>query len=365
LRARLEAAGPPTIGVEEELMLLDPLTLELAPVADQVVERLGDDPRFKLELPAAQIELVTEPCSDVMEAGSAIAAGRSALREACGDLARPAGAGTHPFARAPARLSSHPRYEPTRREYGPVAARQLVFGLHVHVRLAGEQRALAVYNALRSHLPALAALGANAPYYEGRDSGMASVRPKLSELLPRQGVPPALAGLDEMVAGIEWGLRSGALPTVGAWWWELRLHPVLGTIEVRVPDQQARVSQTVALAGVVHCLVAWLAARRDGGETLPVHPTWRIEENRWSAARHGMDGQMSDLDTGERRATADHVGALLDAIGPYAAELGAKGALEEARRLAAENGARRTRRLNEPGDALGVCRWLAREFDAC
>jgi glutamate---cysteine ligase / carboxylate-amine ligase len=345
-------------------MLLDPSTLDLAPVADQVVERLGDDPRFKLELPAAQIELITEPCADVVEAAKALAAGRSALQDACEGIARPAGAGTHPFARAPAQLSSHPRYEPTRREYGPIAARQLVFGLHVHVRLAGEQRALAVYNALRSYLPLLAALGANSPYYEGRDSGMASVRPKLSELLPRQGVPPPLSSLDEMVAAIEWGLRSGALPTVGAWWWELRLHPVLATIEVRVPDQPARMSQSVALAAVVHCLVAWLAARHDGGERLPVHPTWRIEENRWSAARHGMEGTMSDLDTGERRPTAERVAELLDAVEPHAAGLGAQDALSGARELARENGAQRTRRLASEGDAVGVCRWLAREFSA-
>jgi carboxylate-amine ligase len=223
---------------------------------------------------------------------------------------------------------------------------------------------VAVVNALRSYLPLLAALGANSPWYEGRDSTMASVRPKLSELLPRQGVPPAFATLDEMVAAIEWGLRSGALPTVGAWWWELRLHPVLGTIEVRVPDQQARMAHSVALAGVVHCLVAWLGARHDGGEDLPVHPTWRIEENRWSAARHGTEGTMSDLETGERRPTAEHVAELLDAVEPHAPELGATGALAAARELARENGARRTRRLAGSGDAVGVCRWLAREFAA-
>ena len=126
-----------------------------------------------------------------------------------------------------------------------------MFGLHVHVAIRGADRALAVYNALRSHLPELAALAANAPFYEGRDSGLASVRSRISGLLPRQGVPPALPSWD----AYEEALRWCAFDDPRQWWWELRLHPVFGTVEVRVPDTQTTVADTAAVGAVVHALV--------------------------------------------------------------------------------------------------------------
>ncbi len=196
------------------------------------------------------------------------------------------------------------------------------------MRIGGAERSLAVYNALRSYLGEIAALAANAPFHEGRDTGMASIRPKISETLPRQGVPPAFESLEEFAGALEWAATAGVAPEPRMWWWELRLHPVHGTIEARVPDQQATVGETVAVAEFVRALVLDLAARHDAGEELPVHPTWRIAENRWSAARHGLDGFMADLDTGERRPTRERLAELIDRFGagsgpPLAAENGA------------------------------------------
>jgi carboxylate-amine ligase len=295
LRAAFERPGPATVGLEEEVMLLGAETLDLAPHAAEVVEQL-DDPRFKIEMPAAQLEIVTAPHATVAAAAEELARARADLAASLAPRFRVAGAGAHPFAAGSGPLNPGPRYEAIEAEYASVARRQLVFGLHVHVAISGADRALAVYNALRSYLPQLAALAANAPFYEGRDSGLASVRSRISGLLPRQGVPPAFESFEAYAEALRWC----GFDDPRQWWWELRLHPVFGTVEVRVPDTQTTVEETAAVATVIHDLVNRLAERPE-----PVHESWRIDQNRWSACRHGLEGEMTDLATGERRATRE------------------------------------------------------------
>lgn len=363
LRAILDRPGELTVGIEEELMVLDAQTLDLAPRARELLTALEGDPRFKPELPAAQIELVTTPARTVGAAAAQLTEGRRRLAEAASGDVRLAAAGTHPFASEEGALNDDNRYRRTREEYGWVARRQLVFGLHVHVRVPGADRALAVYNAMRSYLPELAALAANAPFHRGRDTGLASIRPKLSELLPRQGVPPPLGGVEELADALRWGVRSRAFPEARLWWWELRLHPLHGTVEVRVPDQQTTVAETAAIAALVHPLVVRLAARHDAGEELRCDPTWRIEENRWSACRHGMEGALADLETGEPRATRERLRGLLEELGPTADALGCGAELASARALTEATGADRQRAAGG-GEARATAAWLASRFGA-
>jgi carboxylate-amine ligase len=351
------AVGAPTVGVEEELMLLDPGTLDLAPRAREVLARVDGDRRFKPELPAAQLELLTDPVADLGELEAQLVAARRDLAAAADGIGRLAGSGAHPFAAEEGDLNAAETYRLTREEYGSVARRQLVFGLHVHVRIGGADRSLAVYNALRSHLGEIAALAANAPLHGGRDTGMASIRPKISETLPRQGVPPAFASLDEFAGALGWAAAAGVAPEPRMWWWELRLHPVHGTIEARVPDQQTTVGETVAVAAFVRALVLDLAARHDAGEQLRVDPTWRIGENRWSAARHGLEGTMADLVTGERVPTRERLRALLDRL-----EAGGAAGLAATRRLVDENGAIRQRTRAEAAGLVEATRDLASRF---
>ena len=361
LRNRFDAGRSLTIGLEEELMLLDPVTLDLTPEAPAALGLVVDDERFKLELPAAQIEVVTRPCTSVAEAARALAAARGRLAEALAGRYRLAGAGVHPFAAAHGVLNSTPRYDRTAREYGDVARRQLVFGLHVHVGVAGAERALAVFNALRSHLPEIAALAANAPFYEGRDSGLASVRPKLCELLPRQGVPPAIASWEALAQAYAWGHRSRRFEA-GQWWWEARLHPVHGTIEVRVPDTQITVSDTAAIGAVVHALVHHLSARHDAADLPPVAETWQIAENRWSACRHGLDGRLADLATGATMPARERLASLLTDLEAGAAQVGASRELEGAKAMLDGNGAQRQREVAAGGGVREVVGWLADAF---
>jgi carboxylate-amine ligase len=355
-----------TVGVEEELMLLDPRTLDLAPRAAEVLERVEGDPRFKHELPAAQLEIVLPPASTVGEATGALTAARKDLAAAASGIGVLAGAGAHPFAATEGEISGGERYEAIAREYGSIARRQLVFGLHVHVAVRPADCALAVYNALRGHLPLIAALAANAPYHAGEDTGLASVRPTISTLLPRQGVPPPMASWEELEAAVDWGMASGAMGHRSQWWWEARLHPEFGTVEVRVPDTQTTVGETGAIAAFVHALVVRLAERHADGDELTAAPSWRIAENRWSACRYGLEGTMADLVTGKPAPTRERIGALLAELEPVAQRLGSAAELTGVD-LAA-NGAARQRAVGAApptaaaSPAHRVTAWLASRF---
>jgi carboxylate-amine ligase len=211
-------------------------------------------------------------------------------------------------------------------------------------------------------LPLLAALAANAPFYEGADTGLASIRPKLGELLPRQGVPPAIESWEAYAETFRWGAVSGAFRNAGTWWWELRLHPGFGTLEFRVPDAQSSVADAAAIAAVAQALVAWLGERHDAGEELPVLPTWRIEENRWSACRDGIEGHMADLQTGTLDSTRAHWEKLLADVRPYGARLHSQQALAHAGEMTRANGAIAQRRVAKQGGVAAVARWLTEQF---
>jgi carboxylate-amine ligase len=353
VRAIFDAPAPFTIGIEEELMLLDPETLDLAPVGEQLKARVPDDGRFKVEMPAAQFEIASPPLRDAAHAAEFLRTARQDLAEAAQGIAKLACAGVHPFADEEGELNAGERYKRVHAEYGGIARRQLAFGLQVHVAIRPADTALKVYNGLRSHLPELLALAANSPIYRGTDTGLAAVRPKLCELLPRQGVPPHLASWDEYAQALRWGAAAGALPDPGVWWWELRPHPSFGTLEVRVPDAQRTVDEAAAIVATVRALAKHLAEGED--TTQPPIPTWRIEENRWQALRHGLDGTMADLETGEPTPTRERLSALLDTI--------ASGHdLTPARALVQENGAAQQRELFAEAGARGVTEWLTNGF---
>jgi glutamate---cysteine ligase / carboxylate-amine ligase len=353
MRARFDDAAPLTVGIEEEVMLVDRDTLDLLPRAKEVVARAAD-PRFTLELPASQLEIVLPPTASVGESVAALATARRDLAAAADGIGLLLAAGAHPFAAPLGRLNDGRRYRAIAREYGDVARLQLVCALQVHVAVGGQERTLAVYNALRPHLPELAALAANAPFYAGRDSGLASVRPQIGGLLPRQGVPPAFATWDEFADA----LRSGGFPPE-QWWWELRPRPALGTLELRVPDTQCTIADAAAVAAFAHCLVAWLAARHDAGDLPAPVPTWRIEEHRWAACRHGLDAELPVA--GAREPVRELLARRVESLAPTAARLGCTDELRETRRLLQANGAERQRAAAH-GDARAAARSLARDF---
>jgi carboxylate-amine ligase len=340
-------------------MLLDPRTLDLAPVAQELAR---DGAPLKLELPASQLELATTPARSVADAIAQLADGRRALAASAAGRALPAVAGAHPFAAPLGPLNAGDRYDAIQREYGDIARAQLLCALQVHVAVGGADRTLAVYNALRGHLPELAALAANAPFHAGRDSGCASVRPLVAGLLPRQGVPPPLASWEAFADGLRWGAQAGGVPEPRRWWWELRPHPAFGTLELRVPDAQTTLADAAAVAAFAHALVGWLAERFDDGEPLGAPETWRIAENRWAALRHGLEGRFADLESGAPRPVRDVLSERLEQLAPAAERLGCIADLASAGRLIETNGALRQRAVAARDGLPGLARWLAERY---
>ncbi len=348
LRARFDAPDELGIGIEEELFLLDGETLDLLPHAREVIARVDGDPRFKLELPAAQLEIVTPPCPDVASAVESLRAARRDLAAAAAPIGRLMTAGAHPTAAELGVLTDDPRYQRTLDEYGERARRQLVSGLHLHVSLGGADRTLAVYNAFRSYLPELAALAANAPFHGGRDTGLASIRPTIAVYLQRQGVPPIIPSWEWFASALQWGQASDTVPDARRWWFELRLHTTYGTLELRAPDAQSSVAAVHGVAAFAYDLMHALAARFDAGEALPVHDSWRIDENRWAAMRDGVEGTLADLDTGARVPTRELLASRLPSLHPTT----------EA--LIRANGAIRTRSMGVDGAAAYLAdQWCA------
>ncbi len=361
LRAAFDAAPAYTIGIEDEVMLLDPETLELAPVAQTLLDRCHEGEPFKLELPASQLEIAPAPRRGVEELAAELLVLRRTAQSRAEGLAELATAGVHPLSRGVGALNRLPRYRGTFAQYGAVAARQLVCALQVHVAVGEAERALAVYNAARSYLPCLAALGANAPIYEGGDTGLASVRPEICRLLPRQGVPPVLESWEALAETYRWGAAFGSFSS-RSWWWELRPHPRYGTLEFRVPDGQSDVAGAAALAAVAQALVVWLGERHEDGEALPVAPAWQIEENRWSACRHGVEGAMADLRSGAPRSTREVLHELLDQLEPVVRRLQSATALAHARALVERNGAIVQREVFREAGPEALARWLVGRF---
>ena len=363
-RAVFDEAPPFTLGLEEELMLVEPGSLALAPVNDAVLALFQENSPYRKELRATQLELVTPVCATAAEACAALAGARERLVETLNGAVRLLGAGTHPTSTEWGAVSADERYQMIADEYEWAARRSVLCGLHVHVAVGGAERTLAVHDALRSYLPEIGALAANSPFAEGRDTGLSSIRGKLNEAFPRSGVPPAFRTWQAYIALLDWGRAGGLFPDASHLWWDLRLHPTYGTVEIRVSDTQTRVGDNGAIAALVQALVAWLALRHDAGEELPVDDYFRIRENAWRALRHGVNGWLVDLENGRREPTRERIAGLLDRLEPVAREIGAGEEIREARVLLAGNGADRQRYIAERGGLDGLSRWLAEETEA-
>ena len=365
LRAMFDAAPLSlTVGAEEELMLVDPQDGRLTGEIEHVLRCAGGDARFQAEFRAAQIELVSRPCLSAVDVGRELAVARLDLDEAIAPDVATMACGAHPASYRLGPVTDGERYRALARDNPWAARNMLTCGLHVHVGVSGADRALAVYNALRSYLPELAALAGNSPFHAGERTGLSSTRMQLNRSLSRHGVPPAFADWSAYAAFTDWGHAGGAIPDASYHWWDLRLHPGCGTVEVRVCDTQTDLDDTVSLVALTQALVAWLSERHDAGEALPVHDGYRIAENLWLAAHVGATRDLLDLETGERRPLSERIAELLETLGPTACELGTESELARIATLATWCGADRQRQVVQ---AVGIDRlpaWLAAETTA-
>lgn len=351
-----------TLGLEEELILVDPVSFEPADEIELVLEAV-EGARFEAEFRSSQVELVMPVSLGAADLGRELALARTTLVAALEGRVRLMAAGTHPVSTRAVRITDRPRYRRIASEYSWVTRRGMPSGLHVHVGLGDPDEALAIYNAARGYLPELAALAANSPFFEGGDAGLVSSRLKLVEDLPRAGIPPAFASWRELAGFVSWGAAAKLFPDLTYLWWDLRPRPDLGTLEFRVADAQTPVEHTVALVAVCQSLVASLRLRYREGGSLPAHPSHVIAENRWRAVRDGLEGEFVDPVTGESEPARARIAGLLLELEPFAAELGCTAELDCAWPLLVRNGANRQRDLAAGRGLPELLRWLTDETE--
>jgi carboxylate-amine ligase len=356
-----------TIGIEEELMLVDPGTLGLAQGIEAVLAEVGEDAdsRVKPELMQSVLEIATDPCPNVAAAGEQLGRLRAEVRRAAERGGMLLGAsGTHPSALWEEQLIvDRPRYLELAAELGYIARQELIFGTHVHVGVDGPDKAVYVADGLRRDLPLLLALSVNSPLWRGHVTGMMSSRTPVFRAFPRVGVPPHYGSWEIYEGRVEQMVRSGAIPDYTYLWWDVRPHPNLGTVEIRVFDQQTQLDHTVALAAVVVALVHRYATGFVEGKALIEVPGELIDDNKVRAALRGLEGNLVDYRRGGAVPARDLAERLLEELGPHAAELGCDAELERARELiTAGTGARRQLDLLErEGDLGALIRHLCTE----
>jgi carboxylate-amine ligase len=318
-----------TLGVEEELMILDGATLDQVGAVQALLDGVAGRAlpgALKTELFASVVELATGVCADAAEADSAIRALRAAAAGAAAEhgLAL-AAAGTHPFARPEAQpIVDEQRYTAMVGFFGLTARRQGVQGLHVHVGMPSGEAAWNALEWLLPWLPLVLALSANSPWLAGEPTGLASNRAPLLTELPRAGAPPALGSYDGFVAWVDRLGDLGVMADYTRLWWDVRPHPRLGTLEVRMPDQPTSAAATTRLAALVQALAATgLDAEREPFDR------GLYAQNRWTAARFGPDATLIHPDASRVVPVPELWAELLELLRPAAERLGTAALLEQ------------------------------------
>jgi carboxylate-amine ligase len=354
---------PYTVGAEEELMILGGDPLELTPAGPRVLGALPPelDGRVSPETHASALEIQTAIHGTVAGVTAELDALRAMMAEGLTSLGlRAASAGTHPLALGlDVKVSPHERYQHLYRDLGALARREPTFALHVHVGLPTPAAAVRAYNHLRTQVPLLIALSANSPFWRGRDSGLASARTFIFKAFPRTGLPRSFGSYEEYVAALDGLIAAGAIPEPTFVWWDLRLQPSLGTLEVRAMDAQPEVADTGALVALVQCLVREALE----GDSLPRPPMPEIiDENHFIAARDGGDAEL--IEGGRRVPLRTLLDEAVARCRGHAAALGCEAELDAATALGRDNGAARQRRAAAENGVPGVAVVLADAYVA-
>src|SRR4051794_28975835 len=342
-----------TLGIEEELMILEPEGWGVVNAIEGLLEEsggAGDDGSIKPELHESVLEIATTPCADTREAGAELRGLRRQVAEVAArrDL-RIGSAGTHPFARwEDQRIVARPRYRDLISALRFVARQEIIFGLHVHVGLDDADKAIHVANGMRVHAPVLLALSANSPFWRGDPTGLASSRMPIFRQFPRVGMPPAYDGWADFERRIGFMVDSGVIEDYTYLWYDVRPHPNFGTVEIRAMDAQTHVEHTLGLAALIQAMVKELSEHFQAGKQLADFPYEMLDENKWLASRHGLEGELVDLPERETVPAKALARRLYDRLKEHAEDLGAADQLEGILDLLEQgNGAYRQRKVYE------------------
>jgi carboxylate-amine ligase len=321
--------APYTIGIEEELMILDAGSLELVNAIETLLEPAPSG-EIKPELMESVLEVSTEPCQNTGEAGEQLRALRGQVIQTAATKGLAIGsAGTHPFAMwEDQRIVARPRYRDLISALRFVARQELIFGMHVHVGIDDPEKAIHVANGMRVHVPVLLGLSANSPFWRADATGLASTRTPIFRAFPRVGIPPTYKDWEDYERRIEFMINCRVIEDYTYLWHDVRPHPNFGTVEVRVMDSQTHVEHTLGLAALVQGLVKELCEHFDAGKRLSRYPFEMLDENKWLAARHGLEGELVDLPHSDRVSTRALARRLIDRMREHCRELGSEGDLE-------------------------------------
>jgi carboxylate-amine ligase len=319
-----------TLGIEWELELVDCRTRQLRSGATDILEefkaKVGEEEaaKAKHELFESTIEVITGVCDTVPQATADLAATAAVLR----DLADRRGiglmcSGTHPISDyASQEISPNPRYHRLVDAMQWVARRMLIFGVHVHVGVRSPAKAIPIVNALMAYIPHFLALSASSPYWLGADTGLASCRSKIFESLPTAGLPYPLLDWPQFESFMSTLVSSGTIESIRDVWWDIRPHPNFGTVELRICDGLPSLLEVGAVAALAQCLVDRMNTQIDRGYTLPSPQRWVVQENKWRAARYGLDAKIMVDDRGTVRRVRDDIDDLVEDLLPVARRLG-------------------------------------------
>jgi carboxylate-amine ligase len=361
-------SDPYTLGVEEEYMLLDGETFDLVQHIETVLAAIEGhelEPRINPELMQSTIEIATPVCHTAADVEEQLRTLRSyVIGVARGKGFRVGSAGTHPFSLFERqRITAKDRYRQLVDQMQYVARRELIFGMHVHVAVDGAEKAIQVQNGLLNHLAQLLAMSASSPFWRGEPTGLRSTRQMVFAAFPRSGPPPRFRNYDDYAEVVGQLEKTGCIADYTHIWWDIRLHPRLGTIEIRICDAMTRLEEVVSLTAFCQALVKHYSERFDRGEEIPTFHRILTTENKWLAARYGLEAPVMDLATGRRNRVpvAQLIRRTLRELEPHARELGSErelAGIEEI--LARGNGAdRQLRVFNANRDIVEVAREIA------
>jgi carboxylate-amine ligase len=327
-REEFDSGTDLTLAVEEEFALLDPETLELTNRFEQLkaaAEQTDFAEHVVGELIASEVEIRTGRCTGFHEAAAKMQERRSQIHTLAREQQLALGAtGTHPWSRwQDQRIIDTPHYRRNDELLRYVVWRNNTFGLHVHVGIAGADRAIAVHDALRNLLPEVLALSASSPFVEGVNSGLHSARTEIfTRMFPRCGIPDAYGSWQAWEDYVAFLYRTGSIIEHTQIWWSVRPHLAYPTVEIRIADSQPDLAEAQSLAAFCYALAARCARAHDEGETLPSLPHRLLEENMWRAIRWGLSGEFLDFERGESVPTRSRLEQLLDWVAPVADEIG-------------------------------------------
>lgn len=365
------ASAEPTLGVEWEIALVDATSRDLSNRADEVLDGLPEGVTGSLvhrELLRNTAELVTPICHTVPEAMGHLAEGMRLLRDAAAGLdLRLFSAGMHPFAIAQDQhVTKAPRYATLIDRTRYWGQQMVIYGVHVHVGMPDQERVMPVLDSMLRFYPHLQALSAASPFWEGVDTGYASNRALLFQQLPTAGLPFQFATWAEYEHYVADLTTTGVIDEINEIRWDIRPSPRLGTIEVRVCDAMPTFDCVAATTALTHCLLVDLDERCAAGEVLPTLPPWHVQENKWRAARYGMEAIIiTDADNSERLVTED-LAELLERLGPVAARLGCTAELAKVEDIVSSGASYQRQRAvaaRVPGDLRAVVDALTDELD--